>query len=302
MPWLRLAGSLLAAGLIIYLLAQQGWEQIVTAIQQIAWQRFALAMALMIISRLAVTARWHVLLRSAEIQASFGQSLRITFAGLFASNFLPTTIGGDVIRLGGAIRLGFNRAVSLASLLVDRLVGMAGMALALPLLLPALAQVGISSQGSSSGLLLAGVAPAQAGWPQSLLAKLRQGIAHLMEALSIWLHRPASLMAALACTLVHMLCLFGQIAVLLGGMGEPIPFWMIAGLWSATYFITLLPVSINGMGVQELATTFFYGTLGGISAPASLTLALLLRVLQMLVSLPGALFVPEMLAGAKKSA
>jgi len=253
----------------------------------------------MVISRLAVTARWHILLRSAEIHISFGESLRITFAGLFASNFLPTTIGGDVVRLGGAIRLGFNRAVSLASLVVDRLVGMAGMALALPLLIPALGQADLSVQAGASGLMLAVAAPARPHWLRRLVLKLRQGIAGLFEALSIWLHHPASLLAALACTLVHMLCLFGQIALLLGGMGEPIPFWLIAGLWSATYFITLLPISINGMGLQELATNLFYGTLGGISDPVSLTLALLLRVLQMLVSLPGALFVPEMLAGAK---
>jgi glycosyltransferase 2 family protein len=82
-------------------------------------------------------------------------------------------------------------------------------------------------------------------------------------------------------------------------MGERISFWMIMGLWSATYFVTLLPISINGMGVQELAMTFFYSAIGGISQPSGLTLALLMRALQMLASLPGALFIPDILAGRK---
>lgn len=57
----------------------------------------------------------------------------LMFTGNFSSNFLPTTIGGDVVRLGGAMQMGYDRAICLASLVVDRLIGMAGMALALPL-------------------------------------------------------------------------------------------------------------------------------------------------------------------------
>ncbi|MCK7481603.1 MAG: flippase-like domain-containing protein [Candidatus Moduliflexus flocculans] len=57
----------------------------------------------------------------------FKDSASLTFTGLFASNFLPTTIGGDVVRLAGAMQMGFDRAVCLASIAADRLIGMAGM-------------------------------------------------------------------------------------------------------------------------------------------------------------------------------
>lgn len=300
---LRLGGTLLAIGLLAYLLARQGWQEISLAIQKITWGRFALALGLMFISRLAVAARWHVLLRSAGVPISPGQSLRITFAGLFASNFLPTTIGGDVVRLGGAIRLGFDQAISLASLVADRLVGMAGMALALPLILPAMLKPASASTLPSLHTLSLTAATAldSSTWPRKLIHKVRQAIQRVLQALSLWLRQPRALLISLAFTGLHMLCLFIQIRLLLDGMGEAIPLWLIAGLWSATYFVTLLPISVNGMGVQELAAAFFYGILGGISHPASLTLALLLRLLQMLASLPGALFIPEMLAGSAKT-
>ena len=71
------------------------------------------------------------------------------------------------------------------------------------------------------------------------------------------------------------------------------------GMWSASYFVTLLPISINGMGVQELALTYFFVTLVGVSASSGLTMALLMRILQMLASLPGALFLPGIVAGKK---
>jgi hypothetical protein len=53
------------------------------------------------------------------------------------------------------------------------------------------------------------------------------------------------------------------------------------------------------MGVQELTITYFYVAIGGISASNGLTLALLMRVLQMIASLPGAIFIPDIMSGKK---
>jgi uncharacterized membrane protein YbhN (UPF0104 family) len=209
---------------------------------------------------------------------------------LFSSNFLPTTIGGDVVRYAGAVRLGFDSAISLASLVVDRLVGMTGMAMALPFGIPAYIPY-LSPSSTSQAVALA--------WLQPLTSKFKRFFQELLQALKVWLNKPRSLATSLGFTWVHMLCTFGTVSVLLVGMGESMPFWMIMGLWSATYFVTLLPVSINGMGVQELAITFFYVAVGGISPSSGITLALLMRLLAMIASLPGALFIPDILAGQR---
>ncbi|HEX9091191.1 MAG TPA: lysylphosphatidylglycerol synthase domain-containing protein, partial [Anaerolineales bacterium] len=209
---------------------------------------------------------------------------------LFSSNFLPTTIGGDVVRLAGAIRLGFDQAICLASLVVARLVGMTGMAMALPFGLPGY----ISYLGHAPATIFLAIP-----WLDPLAQKIQRFLHELGQALSVWLHKPRSLLNALGFTWVHMLCTFATVWVLLAGMGELVPFWLVMGLWSATYFVTLLPISINGMGVQELAMTFFYVTIGGISATHGFTLALLIRLLPMVASLPGALFIPDIMAGRR---
>jgi uncharacterized membrane protein YbhN (UPF0104 family) len=244
-----------------------------------------LALGLMLISRLAVAARWYALLRGAKLQVSYSLVTRITFAGFFANNFLPSTIGGDVVRLGGALRFGMSRAVSLASLVVDRLVGMTGMAMALPGLGSALA-------GPQFPISLSLALP---GWDF-----VRRGLRRLSDVLALWIKSPASLLAALACTWVHMLCTFGCVALSLAGMGQQISFALVAGIWSLVYFITLLPISVNGMGTQELAISLLFTRLGGVSAESALVTALLMRMLPMLASLPGALFVPGMIAGEAK--
>ncbi len=242
------------------------------------------------VSRLAVAGRWHVLMHSAGTGITPPQSIRLTFAMLFASNFLPTTIGGDVVRYAGAVRLGFDNAISLASLVVDRLVGMTGMAMALPFGIPVYQQY-LAASTTSSALAIP--------WVRPLADRIKRFLQELNQAVKIWLKKPSSLLGALGFTWVHMLCTFGTVSVLLAGMGELISFWSVMGLWSATYFITLLPISINGMGVQELAMTFFYSAVGGLSPASGLTLALLMRLLQMIASLPGALFIPDIVAGNK---
>jgi uncharacterized membrane protein YbhN (UPF0104 family) len=276
--------------LLIYLLSRQGWPEITSAAGQIAWWRFVIAFLLVMISRFAVAGRWHVLMHSAGTGITPRQSIRLTFAMLFSSNFLPTTIGGDVVRLAGAIRLGFDQAISLASLVVDRLVGMTGMAMALPFGIPAYIHYLTSSPASTTLTI---------PWLNPIVDKIRRFSLELKQALKVWLDKPGSLLGALGFTWVHMLCTFAMVWVLLGGMGERISFWLVMGLWSATYFVTLLPISINGMGIQELAMTFFYVAMGGISQSSGLTLALLMRLLQMIASLPGALFIPDILAGRK---
>jgi uncharacterized membrane protein YbhN (UPF0104 family) len=301
-PWatsLRWLGTLLAVALLIWLVTKEGWGDILVAFQQAALWRLGLVVLLTLISRLAVAGRWHALLRGAGVQTTYIQTARITFAGLFASNFLPTTIGGDVVRLGGAIRMGYDRAIVLASLVVDRLVGMTGMALAAPLGL-----LGIPASAFYQGMMsaLPGLVLAGAWHNHPWILKLRTALRSLSEALARWIRRPMSLLSALFFTFIHMLCTFSSVALFLAGMNQAVSFWLIGGLWSVGYFITLLPISVNGMGTQELAITFLYTRYAGISTDSALALALLMRVMPMLASLPGVLFVPEIIAGNQKKA
>src|SRR4029078_7377369 len=113
-----------------------------SAMQPAALVRVMVGAGLILFSRLCTVARWHTLLRSGGIPIPFKDSLRLTFTGLFASNFLPTSVGGDMVRLAGTMQMGYDRAICLASIAVDRLVNMTGMSLAAPLGIYQLFQAG----------------------------------------------------------------------------------------------------------------------------------------------------------------
>lgn len=297
---LRILGTVITLVLLVYLLREQGWDSIVAAIRQIPLSTLALAFALVIGSRFAVISRWHILMRATELKIPYLQTVRITFAGLFASNFLPTTVGGDVIRLAGAVRLGYDAALSTASLITDRLVGMAGMAIAVPWGLSGFFQLLNEIRGdlSSRWYLFAAVLPApQPSFWRRLWEKGLAFLQQLLQALKVYFKKPFSLVYALFFTAIHMICIFTALYLLFQAEGEKVSWPLIAGLYSLVYFITLLPVSINGYGLQEISMTYIFTHVAGTSIESSLSVALLLRTMTMVASLPGAFFVPGIIAG-----
>jgi len=298
---LRGAGTLLAIILLIVLLYQSGWDEVLTAVQRISFWNLALAFGCIVLSRLCITARWHVLLRSGGVKIPFKDTASLVFTGLFANNFLPTTVGGDVVRLAGTIQLGYDQAVCLASIAADRVINMVGMCLAAPLglwqlfttpavgfIIPNL--IGRNQVGALQSVALAGI------WEKAWGFLLRT-----LESFKLWLKKPSALLLALGFALAHMLFSFSANYVLIRGLGESLALWKVIGLFSLAYFVSVIPISINSYGVQELTVTFLLSHFGGVSLPVSATVAVLHRMIMMLVSLPGALTLPAIMAGMERS-
>lgn len=279
-------GTLLAVALLYNLLKDDGWNEIVNAFKEIETIDLLLVAFLFFISRMATALRWHVLMRSGGMDVPFKDTTALTFTGLFASNFLPSTIGGDVVRLAGAMQMGFDRAICFASIAADRLIGMLGMTMTLPF---GIVHSWSFLQSSSASFLTA-------AWFKRPMAFLKR----TFSVFSIWLKKPIILFWSLAFTWVHMLCLFSSIYIFVNDLGSHVSFWMVAGLWSLTYFITLVPISINGYGLQELSFTFFMSNVAGLTPAVSLSVAVLIRVFFMLSSLPGAFFLPSTMAEMAK--
>ncbi len=284
---IRWGGTVLSIGVMIYLLSRVGWGEAWQTIRQLTAWRIALVLVLVFVSRFATFGRWYMLLKDQTPTLRMGQTLKLTFAGLFASNVLPTTIGGDVLRLAGAVRLGLSTSLAAASLVVDRLVGMTGMALMLPFSLPVLiAHLRSGNLSSPAGSMAL-----------PFFGRLKRGFKKIFDDLQFWSKHPLILLKALGFTLIHQAAIYLIIRILIEGMGEALNFWQIAGIWSITYFITLLPISINGLGVAEVTITNLYSLLGGLSPATSIALAIILRLVWLIGSLPGAFFIGEVLAG-----
>jgi uncharacterized membrane protein YbhN (UPF0104 family) len=296
---IRSIGSLVSLGLLIYLISRQGWGEIQESAAKIPVSSLVIVIGLMVISRIAVSFRWYSLLRAVAPSFPFLESLRLTLAGLFAANFLPTTVGGDVVRAAGVLRKTSNRMDAVTSIAADRLIGLTGMAMLVPYgmieswgWLQLMLESGLSKICDTIVLQTGFLGILQSEIVQSFFDRLKRGA----SSLAAWLRRPRALLTALGITWVHQVCLFSNVWLFLRGMDDPMSWWLIAGLWSLSYFITLMPFSIGGLGIREISITYIYQEIGGITVESALTLALLLRALDILASIPGAFFLPTILS------
>jgi len=292
--FLRWAGTIFSLILLVVLFYIYREDLLAAVRRGVVPVNLLMAAGFIFLSRLMTVARWYTLLRSGGIKISFKDTASLTFTGLFASNFLPTTVGGDVVRLAGAMQMGYDRAVCLASIAADRLINMTGMSLAAPLGLFQLFTVGPLVLGSLE------LAPGMLGVQSLSLAGLWEKgwdfIRRTLASLTIWLKQPLVLLQALAFALGNLLCVAGSYYLLIQGMGEYLPYWKVVGLVSMGYFIGLMPFSINGYGWHEVSVTALFSQIGGVSVAVCGVVVLIQRVLMMLASAPGAFTLPAIMA------
>jgi glycosyltransferase 2 family protein len=292
-PWWRWVITIIAIGLFIVVIYKSKDDFLLT--MQTASPGYALiGLLFLFISRQAVAARWYALLKTSQTPVSYLDALKLTYAGLFATNFLPTSIGGDLVRFVGMVQAGVDSALVLASLIMDRIIGLAGMSLMVPggiFLLshpiePAVLSISSSFAFSASGFIT---------WLNKLWQKLLAFIRKLIQDLIFWFKHPKNLLLSLFFTLIHEALLFGMLWFFLRSVGEDIPLWVIASIYSLSYLATLIPLSIGGLGIQEMSITYLYSHFGGVSVQAALALAVLTRIAFVINSLPGAFFLPSIL-------
>lgn len=291
---LRWAGTLLSVALFIWLLARQDWQTVWQNISRLPLWVLVLAFGLYFSGMVFNALRWYVLLKAPGIQLPFFETLKIVLVGAFISNFLPSTIGGDAVRVVSILRFTSERAAALASVLLDRLVNVASFFTVLPFTLltfgPSLEFLSpiAALQLPMLGLAASPTQNDKKGW----LARLKRFYSRGLETFAIWLHRPGIVVLAFVISWLSIFVIFLAIWVIARGLGIPVALYQVMGVTAVTYLLTLLPISINGYGVREVAITALYMQLGATLEQSS-ALALITRFLMLIETIPGALWVSE---------
>lgn len=281
--WVRWGGTLLSVGLLIWMLEQQNWDELLAASRSVGSTALLTALGFVLLRQLLNSGRWYALVRAQPVRLSYLQATKLTFAGMFASNFLPTTVGGDVLRLVGVLEVSDDRVAGTTSVVVDRLVGMFGMLIFLPFGLPIL-----------SGWLLAGPGLIAGG---GLGSALGRGWRRVRKAFAMWRQEPIALVLAFLLNWSAVAAYMYGVWTVATGIGIDVSYWQVAGATSLTYYLTLLPISVNGYGLRELGIVAVYTQLGA-TAPQAAALALITRGLMWAISLPGMLWLGPLIQSA----
>jgi glycosyltransferase 2 family protein len=311
-PLLRLVASVAILAAIVAKVPDFDWAGLVPTW---AWSNtlwLAAAAALTFLGFMLSTVRWQAVLQA---MGAPHQKLRRLFAhylaGQFVSNVLPTTIGGDVVRVS---RLSYDTGDSadpFASVVIERLTGW----LVLPVITiigftvnPGLRQLGTATTIALAisaatlvglvGILVAADHPRllgryahRDGW-QRFAGAVHEGVHRIR-------HRPLAALYLVGVGLAYqvVLVLAASCAALALGMPD-VSITVLAAFLPAVLITQVLPIGISGLGVREGAFVLFLTPLG-VPTEQAIALGLLLYALNLAVSLVGA---PSFALGSRRHA
>jgi hypothetical protein len=285
---LRWGGTLVSTALFFWLISHQKWEIVLEKATGIALWAILLAPVLYLLAYGFNTLRWCVLLWTQEVKITFWQAFRLNWAASFTSNFLPSTIGGDGLRMLAVHTYSGRKSISIGSVALDRLINMAAMACLLP--------APLIIFGASLGKLFSG---GIAAVPVSLRKLFERYFPKLVAAFKTWASRPWAFVYAFLVAWPSNLFPMSATYILARQLGLNVTFWQVISVQTVTYFLSVLPISVNGYGLREVAYTTLYVALGATLEQAS-TLALVTRLLMVLTTVPGAIWLPRALTGSIK--
>ena len=121
----RILRPLVAVLLTVYVLWRASPSAVLRAGAGTDLRWIGLAILLVVIDRVLMAYRWIVLLCPIDdaSRPPMGAVLRIFFVSTFAGTFLPASIGGDIVRAYGLSQLNVAPGQAVASVLMDRLLG-----------------------------------------------------------------------------------------------------------------------------------------------------------------------------------
>lgn len=221
--------------------------------------------------------RWRAIAARYGLHATPRWFAVVYLRGCLYNTVLPTGLGGDAVRVAIARRLGSATAAA-RSVLADRLVGFAALAVTAALVLP--------------------LAPAYlpAGWSTPLL-----GVDSVVLVVGVVLARRRGIPPWLGWTLLYEVVWFAGVWLLAQSLGLALPLAAVPVVVLVVGVAMALPISIGGTGAREAGFVAALAPLGVAAAPA-VALGIAFGVALALVGLCGALPVPAHRATAEPRA
>ncbi|NEO30243.1 MAG: flippase-like domain-containing protein [Symploca sp. SIO3C6] len=231
--------------------------------------------------------RWRLLLRAQGVNASIPDLLKSYMVGIFFSNFLPSTLGGDAVRVYDAWQLGASKSRAVATVIVDRFLGLLGLMLFAVGSLLFAQQLGVHLPSLQLWLLLGAMLVFLLVWmllvPSRQMVKLiikmrlplwqnlQQKLINIIKAFLVFRNYQAVLSMSLGLSLMVQISVIVHYYLIAKALNLPVTLQIFFLIVPLVTVIMVLPISINGIGLRENAFVLLLGTFAsGISRPEAI--------------------------------
>jgi uncharacterized protein (TIRG00374 family) len=205
--------------------------------------------------------RWVLLLRASEVNIQTSRAVSIFLTSSFVGSFLPAGVGGDLARAYGLSRATAAGSEAVASVAIDRLVGVLSLlVMGIIGLLAWTPDVGPDPRAIAAIIVLAALSAAalyadravRTMLPEALHgSRVGRRLLELSDAVARYRGRGAVLLQVFGWSMVVQVLRITQ-AYLLGlGLGIAVPFRYYLLFMPIGLLMLLLPISVSGFGLPQ---------------------------------------------------
>jgi uncharacterized protein (TIRG00374 family) len=242
--------------------------------------------------------RWQRVLLLFDVRMRLTALFSHYVVGLLVGNVLPSTIGGDVVRVTRASNTVGSSTVSFGSVVLERLTGFvalpllvfAGFAISPSLIDHAHAWVALLIAVSTLGVLalilflvghprLAGRFAERENWSR-FIGAVHLGVERLRR-------EPGQIFPVLGTALIFQISQITMFGLIFRALDLPVPVAAVLAFAPAVLMLQVLPISFSGLGVREGALVLFLHSFG-VSNAQALAAGLLWWGCMIVVSMLGA--------------
>jgi len=225
--------------------------------------------------------RWQVLLRAKGIKRPQKELLSLYFIGAFFNNFLPSSIGGDVVKaykLGRKTSEGVESAVSV---FMERFMGLLAL-----FLISTGAMISVYKWRGLAAFIGIWVAVAFGFWLLKFIKKYHPLLKKVYNSIYAFKDSKSALGEALFWGfVVQVISIVSQYVMFLA-LNVKLDFVYSFFILPLINFVAFLPITFNGLGVQDGMYVYFFGNMG-YDPNQILAVSLIFHVSRMVVSLIG---------------
>jgi uncharacterized protein (TIRG00374 family) len=244
--------------------------------------------------------RWRMLMRPLMPVLTLSQLFGIYCIGLFFNLTFPTVVGGDVVKMYYAGRPSKSYAQSFAATFLDRDAGMFAMMiiactaiLIYPVIVPGIS-VSLIVWGAFFAFVLGNIGIFSPYFHRILtgllhrvkLSKIAKKVDTISNAFQIMGTHKGVLLASLAISFFNQLLVIAVTWIMALGLRLEISITYFLIFVPVITLISMIPISLNGMGLREYAFMSLFGAVGVLHA-SCIALGVLSSIVIILSSLPG---------------
>jgi uncharacterized protein (TIRG00374 family) len=266
------------------------------AVAQIDVRYLAAVLALVAVDRVVMIHRWLLLLRARGIAITTGNATRLFLVSSFVGSFLPAGIGGDAARAYGLSRDTATAGDAVASVAVDRLLGVLSLVVMAIVGVLAWTPEGRNDWRIAGAIVALTFAAGAVFWANELLRWIIPDHRHqrfytrrllaVADAVGRYRSHRGVLLHVMAWSVVVQVLRVTQ-AYLLGlGLGMTVPYAYFLLFMPLGLLMLLLPISISGFGVPQGVIVWLLRPMG-VPDAQSFALSTLIVVTGLAGNLPG---------------